>query len=179
MISESSDWSVNHVNVVLISRKFKMKPFKIAIIIWFTGISKISYILPKMQEMPFQRPQISKNFRGTCPLTPLELCCHYGGLPLTKILATLLALMTVYECQLFTWPYIIKNNADWIALAKNVQGIIEKIPPSARLSWHPAWLHPLFLLRMLFIFFLNSLVILKNFVCIFTASNKVFVQSFK
>ena len=154
MISESSDWSVNHVNVVLISRKFKMKPFKIAIIIWFTGISKISYILPKMQEMPFQRPQISKTFRGACPLTPLELCCHYGGLPLTKILATLLALMTVYECQLFTWPYIIKNNADWIALAKNVCGF---------LSWHPAWLHPLFLLRMLFFFFFKFSRNSKNF----------------
>ena len=73
----------------------------------------------KIQEMPFQRPkiskwvfkpiyfvqkcpqnagnavsetQISKHFRGACPRTPLKLCRHYG-LPLTNILATPLHVM--------------------------------------------------------------------------------------
>ena len=65
----------------------------------------------KMQEMPFQRPiiskwdfkpiyfaqkcpqnagnavSVSKNFRGKLPWTPQKLCRHYG-LPLIKILAT-------------------------------------------------------------------------------------------
>ena len=56
-----------------------------------------------MQEMPFQRPKISKwDFKPiyvaqkcpqnagnaiSCPRTPLKLCRHYR-LPLTKILAT-------------------------------------------------------------------------------------------
>ena len=39
--------------------------------------------------MPFQRPKFQKMFGGACPRPPLELCRRYG-LPLTKILATLL-----------------------------------------------------------------------------------------
>ena len=58
------------------------------------GISNLYILLKsalKMQEMPFQRPKFQKIFGGTCPRTPLKLCRHYG-LPLTKILATPLAI---------------------------------------------------------------------------------------
>ena len=49
-----------------------------------------------MLEMPFQRPKIQKIFGGACPRTPQQLCRHYG-LPLTKILATLLIAMAYQE----------------------------------------------------------------------------------
>ena len=44
-----------------------------------------------MQKMPFQRPKFQNISGGACPQNPLEYCRHYG-LPLTKLLATPLAL---------------------------------------------------------------------------------------
>ena len=66
------------------------------------GISNL-YILCKsalkMQEMPFQRPKFQKISRGACPRTPLQLCHHYG-LPLTKILATPLYMISCYTIRI-------------------------------------------------------------------------------
>ena len=42
--------------------------------------------------------QISKNFRGACPRTPLQLCRHYG-LPLNKILATPLNIAILFYLE--------------------------------------------------------------------------------
>ena len=56
------------------------------------GISNLYILLKsalKMQVMPFQRPKFQNISGEACPQTPRELCRHYG-LPLTKILATLL-----------------------------------------------------------------------------------------
>ena len=59
--------------------------------------------------------------------------------------------MTVYECQLFTWPYIVKNNADiellWPKVCWAVLKKLSRVPGleiSARWSRPapPAWLHP-------------------------------------
>ena len=65
------------------------------------GISNLYILLKcalKMQEMPFQRPKIKKISGGACPWTPLQLCRHYG-LPLTKVLATVLYIY-IYICIL-------------------------------------------------------------------------------
>ena len=40
--------------------------------------------------------------------------------------------MTVYECQLFTWPYIVKNNADiellWLKVCRAVLKKLSRVP---------------------------------------------------
>ena len=46
--------------------------------------------------------------------------------------------MTVYECQLFTWPYIVKNNADiellWLKMCR---AVLKKLSRAGRLKFLP------------------------------------------
>ena len=66
-----------------------------------SGISNLYILLKcalKMQEMPVQRPKFQNISGGACPRTPLKLCRHYAPPPLTKILATPLAVCHSARC---------------------------------------------------------------------------------
>ena len=76
-----------------------------------------SKVPSKCRKFRFRDPNF-KNLSGVaCPRTPLQLCRHYG-LPLTKILATLLTVLMIYfsiQIILRTSPYYV-----WASTYKQV-----------------------------------------------------------
>ena len=57
-------------------------------------------------------PTVVKTEFYKCSLFPNLLFSDHGENNLVNVSQYYSHLMTVYECQLFTWPYTIKNNKD-------------------------------------------------------------------
>ena len=75
------------------------------------------YIYPQNAGNAVSETQISRNFRGACTRTPLELCRHYGP-PLTKILATLLNIVAKFMNHSYLTAF--QNLLDLLDRRKNV-----------------------------------------------------------